>query len=155
MGVIVRLRCREVALAGKGRAGRWCRAVRYDSLGLNKRHRAAAPLFGFVMDSVDLGHRRIGAFLTTPHLLRLLALGSLSLDSGSRLAEVFFWISDFPPVDQFLIAIVVSPSACGSFLICRALGFLCFSSNLVFLGWFCHVHGFPQAGADFTPVNSN
>jgi len=82
MGVIVRLRCREVALAGKGRAGRWCRAVRYDSLGLNKRHRAAAPLFGFVMDSVDLGHRRIGAFLTTPHLLRLLALGSLSLDSG-------------------------------------------------------------------------
>ena len=103
------------------------------------------------MDSVDLGHRRIGAFLTTPHLLRLLALGSLSLDSGSRLAEVFFWISDFLAVDQSPNAIVVSPSACGSFLICRALGFLCFSSNLVFLGWFCHVHSFPQAGADFYP----
>ena len=53
------------------------------------------------MNGVDLGHRRSGAFLTTPHLLRLLALGSLSLDWGSRLAEVFVWISDFRAVDQF------------------------------------------------------
>ena len=69
------------------------------------------------MDRVDLGHRRSGAFLTTPHLLRLLALGSLSLDWGSRLAEVFFWISDFRAVDQFPNTIVVSPYAGGSFLI--------------------------------------
>jgi hypothetical protein len=69
------------------------------------------------MDRVDLGHRRIAAFLTTQHLLRLLALGSLSLASGSRLAEVFFWISDFRAVDQFPNAIVVSPHAGGSFLI--------------------------------------
>jgi hypothetical protein len=48
--------------------------------------------------------------------LQLLALGSLSLDSGRRLAEVFSWISDFRPVDQFPNAILVSPYACGSSL---------------------------------------
>jgi hypothetical protein len=59
----------------------------------------------------EIGRRRVGAFLTTPHLLQLLALGSLTLDSGRRLAEVFSWISDFRAVDQFPNAIRVSPYA--------------------------------------------
>ena len=41
---------REVDYAGKGRAGSRCGAVRYDSLGLNKTVRDAAPLLGFVTD---------------------------------------------------------------------------------------------------------
>ena len=76
-------------------------------------HQCMRPM----VEGTDLGHRPIGAFLTTPHLLWLLAFGSLSPDSGSRLAEVFFWISAFRAVDQSPNAVVVSPYACGSFLI--------------------------------------
>ena len=54
-----------MALAGKGRAGSWYGAVRYDSLGLNVKTFATLR-FGFVMDRVDLGHRPMGAFLYHP-----------------------------------------------------------------------------------------
>jgi len=48
-----------VAVAGEVRANRWCRAVRYDSLGLNKIH-ARAAAFAAAERAPEAVHPDIG-----------------------------------------------------------------------------------------------